>query len=278
MTACLNASHPTLALLLEHGAAPDATDHEGSTGLRFLAEYCSSGDPAAIVNCMHELWLHGAPMALGGPEGFSGDTAMGTLLEDPILSVPLIAQLLAMGCCPLPAAMREGAFFTATSAAAAKHARSLSEDNTKLVRAELETSLRAAAPGGCLFARLAVLRSREFFPPGARWWTMDADYRAPRFCNVLLERASRAALLLRETAEAGAVEAATRALLALQQWRTAAAAAAPVANRLAYAAAMCVAKWHDIAGALSSARPADVWRRRRTEGRRCPAAGGEYSA
>lgn len=274
--ACAHASHQTVALLLENGAAPDGSDSDGTTALSYLTENHNSEDED-VKDCLHELWLYGAPMR----KLFQHSQSAGwEALTNELSSDVILPDLLALGCFPLPA---KADLYTDVFEVAEDNAAGLCGQRSDSARkALLEAVEEASAPGGCPFARLRLLRSREFFAPGAAWWTQREDERDPRLCAVLVDRAARAALL-RETAEAAETEAAARTVRVLQQWQFAAAAAAasPPAgdedfskrlrshcrcgargtssvDRLAFAAAMCVAKWRELSEAVPPARAADA--------------------
>lgn len=143
------------------------------------------------------------------------------------------------------------------------------------LRKRLRASAAAAACGGCAqngggsdpLLELRLLRTGAPGRPGEAWWDEDEAARPPRSAALPLDRLAHA-LVLRETAERAATEAARRSLLALQHWQQcrqaatggggAAGAGQRHLDKATLAAALCIRKWGKLLGAAEAARGSEA--------------------
>lgn len=284
--------------LLAAGADPSATDARDRGPIHYMQRIYESPQAAAeAVVCLEDLAAHGADLAARDSGMRTAlDTVVHCLvlseMDPPLVSatLPVPAALLALGGGgrgpsrtaaqpeePIPGLFAE-ALATAERYAAGLRV-GFEGPRARLLRqlgagdsAAAKAAAAAAGAGHSAFARLRALRAGAH-PPGEAWWGEDAEARPPRFCAVLLDRAARAAVV-RQTAETAAVEAAVRSVRALQQWQqgraSASSAAAPMGeeegggggakaqDRLAWAAAACIAKWWEIEEFAEASRAAEV--------------------
>lgn len=276
-----------VSLLLQRGANPAALTESGRTSLSTLFDHLfvhsadndSTGDsnprPSAL-DFIGEHVLYGASL---DTIDLSGRTLLIRSVESGF--VDFGAALLALGsvCPPTPSDPRQppqamlaealvltegllGALRAGPAAAAARYR---------------QRFFLVAAGGGAdpLGQQLRRLRSGAF-APGEAWWDEDPAARAPRIAAVLLDRVARAELY-RECAEKAEAQAAHRTILALEHWQRCCRAddAAPAgaedaevevkgthppaeqqrgAQKAAFAAAVCVRKWREVAAEAEAAK------------------------
>lgn len=290
MIACHNSSPRAVSILLERGADAAAVGWNSQlTATHWLTAATEAGATATprgrtaaqvaqdIFTCLEELVQHGAPLDAGGHFGPPLKVALLTGAD------AAVTGLLALGCTLPVGGMATDGFKLSARHWADAIARcelllaALRAGGADAAAARLQQRLLLASADP--LAQLRLLQFSAFSPPGESWWDEDEAARPPRYAAVLLDRAARAAAL-RACAERAESEATARALTALQHWAAAraprpaavgaakrrrticsdAAASAELdkeVSKAAFAAAVCVGKWVEVAAAARAAQRAE---------------------